>query len=169
MQTKLVVFHLDDQHFALYLSNVEKIIHGIEMNPLQVAPDHIAGTINYQGDFLPIVNIRKLFKLPLREIELTDQLIIAKSAKIRMALWVDEVDEIVTLEEDQIEDTKNILLDSDYVEGLFKLKDGLVLIHDLDKFLTNEQILKLSVEIEKQNPQLISGIASKIENRKSKI
>jgi purine-binding chemotaxis protein CheW len=147
---KLVVFHLDEQQFALHLSNVERIIHSIEIHPMPMAPEHISGIINYQGEFLPVVNIRKLFRLPVREIELTDQLIIANTDKNRLVLWVDSVDEIATMTDEEIANTDKILLDSGYVEGLFKLRDKIVLIHDLDKFITPEQIVKLKDAIQKQ-------------------
>ncbi len=147
---KLVVFQIDEQKFAVHLSNVERIIHSIEIHPLPMAPDHISGTINYQGEFLPVVNIRKLFQLCEREIELTDQLIIAGTDKNRLVLWVDAVDEIAFLTDDEIVNKDKILLDYGYVEGLFKLRDRIVLIHDLDKFITPEQILKIKDAIQRQ-------------------
>lgn len=148
-QEKLVVSHLDGMQFALFLSSIERVIHSVEIHPLEIAPDHIHGIINLHGEFLPVVSIRTLFNLPEREIELSDHFIIANSSKIKMALWVDAVDEVVTLDEDQIEETKNILLESNFVKGLFRLRNGMVLIHDLDKFLTAEQISRLTAEIEK--------------------
>ena len=92
---KLVVFRLDAQRFALYLSNVERIVRIVEINPLPKAPEYILGTINFQGKFIPVVNIRKLFLLPERDIDLNDQLIIANTSMRTVALWVDSVSDVV--------------------------------------------------------------------------
>jgi len=148
--SKLVVFHLDKQQFAIRLSNVDRIVRIVEIDPLPLAPEYILGTINYHGEFLPVVNIRKLFLLPQREIELTDQMIITSTTKTKVALWVDSVREIVELSDEDTASTSKVLLDVGYVDGLFKLRDGMVLIQDIDKFLTPEQIAKLSDALLKQ-------------------
>jgi len=146
---KLVIFHLDEQHFALQLLNVKQILPSIEIHPLPMAPDHISGVINYHGEFLPVVNMRKLFRLSEREIELCDQFIIAGTDKIRLVLWVDAVDEILTLTDEEIGDTNKILIDFDCVDGHFKLHNKLVLINDPDKFIAPDQIIKLKEAIQK--------------------
>ncbi len=170
---KLVVFRLDEQQFALHLSTVERIISAVEIHPLPMAPEYILGTINLQGEFLPVVNLRKLFLLPQRDVELTDQLIITITPKNKVALWVDLVSEIVERENDEICNTKKILLNVGYVEGLFKLNNGMVLIHDLDKFLTPEETSKLLEALKKQRETRDEGRRtrnpkSKIQNPKSK-
>lgn len=164
----LVVFSLDEQQFSLYLSNVERIIPSMEIHPLPMAPEYILGTINFQGDFLPVINLRKLFLLPQREVELNDQLIITVASKNRIALWVDAVSEIVERVDEEIHKTDSILLDVGYVEGLFKLHDGMVLIHDLDKFLTPEQTSRLLAALENQRKMRDEGRETKDEGRGKK-
>jgi len=147
---KLVVFRLDDQRFALHLSNVERIVRMVEINPLPKAPEYILGIINFQGKFIPVVNIRKLFLLPERDIDLNDQLIIANTSMRTIALWVDSVSDVVERTEDEIIRAEKILLDIDYVKGIFKFEDGMVLLQDLDKFLTLEEITLLKAALKKQ-------------------
>lgn len=148
-QIKLVVFYLDGQIFALHLNNLERVIQSVEIKPITMSPPHVTGTINIQGEFLPVISVRKLFSLPVREIELSDHFMIVRSTNLRMVLWVDSVGEIVTIPEDQIGETSNLMLDSAYIDGIFKFHDGLVLINDLDKFLTAEQIIRLAEELAK--------------------
>jgi len=146
-----VLFHVDEQQFALPLDMVEQIVSIVEVCPLPKAPGHVAGTINYRGELLPVIDMRKLFLLPLREIELTDQLIIAKTAKMKMAIWVDSANEIAPLNNDQIITPDSVYLEEGLVKGLFKLNDGRVLISDPDKFLTPEQIGKLAILLRERN------------------
>ncbi len=147
---KLVVFWLDKQRFALHLSTVERIVHIVEITPLPKTPVYIMGIINFQGKFIPVVNTRKLFLLPEKDIDLNDRLIIANTSMRTVALWVDTVSDVVERTEEEIIKAEKIFLDIDYVEGVFKLEDGIVLINDLDKFLTLEEITLLKAALKKQ-------------------
>ena len=149
-QKKLVVFWLDKQRFALQLSTVERVVRIVEITPLPKAPDYIKGIINFHGEIIPVVNVRMLFNLPEREIKLSDQLIIAQTSMRTVALWVDSISEVIEKSKDEIVTSEKILLGIDYVEGVFKLDDGMVLIHDLDQFLTIEEISLLKAALTKQ-------------------
>ena len=74
---QLVVFFLNEQKYALYLPAVERVVSAIEVTPLPQAPDNVLGIINVMGKVITVVNIRKRFGLPEREIDLSDQFIIA--------------------------------------------------------------------------------------------
>ena len=141
---KYVIFWLDNQKFALHLSNVERVVRIVEVSPLSKAPEFILGTINFQGEFLPVVNLRILFELNERDISLNDQLIITNTNLRKVALWVDFVSDIIEREDEEIIESDKILIDSEYVEGAFKFNDEIVVIHDLDTFLklNEKELLK---------------------------
>lgn len=136
---QLVVFSLDEQRYALLLSNVERIVRAVEITPLPKAPEIVLGVINVRGEIIPVVNIRKRFRLPEREIALSDHLIIAKTSRRAVALLADRVGQVLEVPENKIISAKKILPAMDYVEGVVKLEDGLILIHDLEKFLSLEE------------------------------
>jgi len=137
--SQLVVFTLDEQRYALYLSAVEKIARIVEISPLPKAPEIVLGVVNVQGRIIPVVNVRKRFHLPERESNLSDQLIIAQTSGRAVALVVDSVSGVIEgSEQDVIEATK-FLPHLEYVEGVVKLEDGIILIHDLEKFLSLEE------------------------------
>lgn len=146
---EIVVFKLDEQRYALYLSAVERVVHAVEITPLPKAPAIVLGVINFGGKVIPVVNLRKRLNLKERKIQLTDQLIIAKTSKRNIALLVDEVTGLLknTVQEMILPDS--VLPNLEYVDGIIKLEDGLVLIHDLDKFLSleEEELLKNSLRI----------------------
>ena len=147
---KYILFWLDNQGFALHLENIETIVRIVEVKALPKAPEYILGSINFQGEFLPVINMRKLFLLMERDIELSDKLIITQTELRKVALWVDKVGEIVNRSLDEIIKTDKILLDIEYVEGLFEFDDGVILLHDLDRFLKFEQISLLKETLERK-------------------
>ena len=136
---EIVVFKLDEQRYALYLSAVERVVHAVEITPLPKAPAIVLGVINFGGKVIPVVNLRKRLNFNGRAIQLTDKLIIAKTSKRIIALLVDEVTGLLENTDQGMILPDSVLPNLEYVDGIIKLTDGLVLIHDLDKFLSLEE------------------------------
>ena len=133
---KLVVFNLGYQKFALHLSTVETVIRVVGLTPLPKAPKIVNGIVNFHGKIIPVFNIRKRFNLPDKETNLNDHLIIAHTSKRMAALIVDSISEVISKPKEEIVHTAKVLPEMEYVEGILKLKDGIILIHNLDKFLS---------------------------------
>ena len=127
------------QRYALYLSAVERVVHAVEITPLPKAPAIVLGVINFGGKVIPVVNLRKRLNFNGRAIQLTDKLIIAKTSKRIIALLVDEVTGLLENTDQGMILPDSVLPNLEYVDGIIKLTDGLVLIHDLDKFLSLEE------------------------------
>lgn len=140
---QIVVFTLDEQRYALYLSAVERVVRIVELTPLPESTDIVLGIINLQGRIIPVVNIRKRFNLPEREIEVSNQMIMAHTSKRVLALLVDAVEGIVERPEQEVILAEKILPEIEYIEGVVKLEDGLILIHDIERFLSLEEERKL--------------------------
>jgi len=135
----LVIFTLDGGRYALSLSAVERVLLTVEVFPLPKAPEIVLGVVNIQGRIVPVFDVRKRFRLPQREMSLSDQLIVAQTSKRTVALLADAVGGVVEYPEQKVVAADRILPGLDYVEGVAKLEDGLVLIHDLEKFLSLEE------------------------------
>ena len=120
------------------------------MTSLPKTPDIVLGIVNVEGQIIPIVNIRKRFRLPERELDLSDVLIIAQIPRRTVALVADNVSGVIEGSEQDITEAKEIFPRMEYVKGVVKLKDGLVLIHDLDKFLSLEEDKELDSALKKK-------------------
>lgn len=83
--------------------------------------------------------MRRRFCLPEREITLTDQLIIAHTARRSVGLVADAVLDVIAYPAENLIAAEDIIPNIEYIEGVAKLADGLILIHDLDKFLSLEE------------------------------
>jgi purine-binding chemotaxis protein CheW len=136
---ELVPFLLDDQRYALHLGVVERVIPAVEITPLPNAPEIVLGLINIRGEIIPILNIRRRFKLPERETGLNDHFIIANTSKRTVALPVESAGRVLLASDMEITEAMDILPGLEYVEGVVRLKEGLLLIHDLERFLSLEE------------------------------
>ena len=145
---QLVVFTLDDQRYGLPLFAVELIVRVVDVTPLPKAPEIVLGVVNVQGRIVPVINLRGRFRLPQHEIALSDQFVIARTSRRPVALVVDAVAGVLEISEQEIVRAQDVLPELEYVEGLVKLDDGLVLIHDLDKFLSLDEAAALDRAME---------------------
>jgi purine-binding chemotaxis protein CheW len=139
MTNQYVVFILDAQRYALHLSTVDRVVRSVHITPLSKAPDIVLGIVNLQGRVIPVINLRRRFRLPERGIALSDQLIVAHTSRRPVALVADAVTEVVECSEQSLIAAQSILPAVDYLEGVVKLRDGLILVHDLDTFLSLEE------------------------------
>jgi purine-binding chemotaxis protein CheW len=144
---RLVVFHLDDQRYALRLSAVEKIVRIVEITPLPKAPEIVLGVINLHGQIVPVYDLRARFRLPVREGSLSDHLLVARTARRTVGLISDKVAGVIIRSGGEITTAAHISSDLEYIEGVVKLEDGLVFIHDLDTFLSFEEATQLEEAI----------------------
>ena len=142
-----VAFTLDEGHYALDLSAVERITQTVEITPLPEAPDIVLGIINIKGKIIPVVNIRRRFRLSEKDIEPTNRLIIARTLKRTVALVVDVGLGVIETPEDRVVKADTVLPGLDYVQGVVKMEDGMILIHDLNKFLSLEEEQTLDTAI----------------------
>jgi purine-binding chemotaxis protein CheW len=140
----IVVLSLDEQRYALWLPAVERVIRAVFVTPLPSAPEIVLGVNDVRGEVVPVMDVRRRFRLPPRELQLSDQLILARTARRRVALLVDGVAGVELAEPEAYTSGDALPPESSYVAGLLRRRDGMVLIHDLDAFLSLDEEVRLS-------------------------
>jgi purine-binding chemotaxis protein CheW len=148
--SQLVVFALDDLQYALRLAAVERVERAVAVLPLPKAPEIVLGVINVGGRVLPVVDLRKRFRFPPRPVDVGDHLILARTHRRPVALLVDQVGGVVSFTEAQLVPAQEILPGLGYVDGIVKTRNGIILIHDLDQFLSLEEERRLDSALEGQ-------------------
>ncbi len=132
-----VVFRLDEQRFALDLQAVERTIRAVEVTPLPGAPEIVHGVINVHGRCVPVINLRRRFGLPEREIGVDDQFLLARTAHRAVGLVADAV--VGAVRCDGVIEEADVMPSKTYMHGIAKLDGELILIHDLDRFLSLDE------------------------------
>jgi purine-binding chemotaxis protein CheW len=148
---QIVVFTLDEQLYALPLPAVVRVIHAIEIRSLPKAPEIISGIINIKGQIIPVADIRKRFGLTAHEIEPDDRLIIADTGKREVAILVDTVTGIRDLASWQQKKAGEALPFAEYLKGVAKIDDELILIYDLEQFLSLDEEKELEHALTTKN------------------
>jgi purine-binding chemotaxis protein CheW len=110
----------------------------------------VMGVINVRGTVLPVMNVRRKFHLPERDVAPTDHFLIARTARGPTVLVIDTTYGVVEHPAADTLDANTFAQDTDHITGALPLPDGLVLIHDLDRFLSHEAATELDAALRRQ-------------------
>ena len=136
---QLVVFRLDERRYALPLAVVERVIRAVDVTPLPKAPPIVLGAINMHGRVLPVLNVRRRFLVAERAIGPDDWFLLAHTSQHTVVLVVDESEGVVERPQAEIVQSTQIVPGLEHFPGVLTLDDGLVLIHDLERFLSLDE------------------------------
>ena len=132
----LVVFLIEQQRYALPLASVVRIVSASEITKLPNTPTSMLGVINFQGEVIPVLNLRQRFNLAEREVGSKHHFLIALIPNRTVAIFIDEPQGVIEIDESLLVDSDQISSDIEQFQGVVKLDGDLVLIYDLEKFLS---------------------------------
>jgi len=145
-QQQLVVFTLDSESYGVDISKVSGIERMQEITRVPRTPEFVEGVINLRGRVIPVVHLRKLFFLSEGEITKETRIVVVDIGGEPIGVHVDEVTEVLTIPTDSIEPPSSVITsaDSDYLLGIAKLEDRMIILLNLDKVLSGKQSAELA-------------------------
>jgi purine-binding chemotaxis protein CheW len=144
---EVLLFTLEGQRYALPVVDVRELLRAVRLTHLPRAPDVVEGLLNLRGELLPVLSLRRRFRLPPRPLSPEDHFIVAQAGPRRVVLHVDRTEEVLTLPPGSLDPTPSTLPGVGYVAGAVKLPEGLVLVHDLRSFLSEAEALALDTAL----------------------
>lgn len=102
MTRSFLLFSVGDERYALDVAAVERVVPAAEITPLPGAPATVLGLINIAGELMPVVDLRRHFALPPREMELSDRLIVTRAAGKPLVLLADRAEGVKELPEQAV-------------------------------------------------------------------
>jgi purine-binding chemotaxis protein CheW len=147
---EVLLFTLEGHRYALPTEDVRELVRAVRLTPLPRAPAVVEGLLDLRGELLPVLDMRRRFRLPARPLATTDHLVVAQAGPRRVALRVDRAEGLLALEPGQLDESPRELPGVGYVAGALKLPDGLVLLHDLRTFLSEAEGLALEEALTEQ-------------------
>ena len=145
---QLVIFTLAGQRFALPLGAVERVVRAVEIQPLPGAPDPVLGAINVGGSVVPVYCACGWFGAQQREIHPEQQLLLVRTPSSAVAMVIDEALGVIEFSADEITPSNTIMQGLERFQGVAKVAGGMVLIHDLEKFLSGAEAAQLAHALE---------------------
>jgi purine-binding chemotaxis protein CheW len=148
LMLSLVVFSIAGQRYALNLPVVERVVCMVEVSPLPKAPVIVLGVINFHGQIIPAIDIRRRFGHSPSHYGLTSCLLVAQTRRRKLALPVDEILGVQEVPSENVTLPDAVLPGTGLVAGIAALSDGVLLIHDLDTFLSLDEEQRLTEALE---------------------
>lgn len=96
-------FYVGSRSFALPVHEVDRIVPAVAVSPLNEPHSIVAGVINVEGEGVPLYDLRRVYREPQVEMGLDHRFILITWKDKSVALWVDGVDDVVSLSEDPVE------------------------------------------------------------------
>lgn len=144
---RLVVFRLDGQRYALPLAAVGRVVRAVEVTPLPRAPHPVSGAVDIGGAVVPVFSLRRRLGLADRPVAVADHMVIARTARRTVALLVEAVDGVIDGTGRGIVPAAAVHPGLSHIEGIARDEDGMVLIHDLGKFLSLDEDAELEAAL----------------------
>lgn len=136
---EILVFLLDGVRFGLRSGCVREVVRAVAVTRLPRAPAVVEGVIDARGRTVPVLDVRERFGLPGKEPDPADHMVLAEASGRIVAIRVDRAAELRSVEPAAIDAAERIVRGTDWVAGVARLPDGLVLIHDLATFLSQAE------------------------------
>ena len=138
---QLVSFSLGNEEFAVDILKVQEINRMIEITKVPKSPDFVEGVINLRGKVIPIIDLRRRFGLNAQEHDKQTRIIVVDIKGKIIGLVVDSVSEVLRLSSETIEPPPPMVagVDAQYICGVGKLDNRLLILLDLNKILSSEE------------------------------
>ena len=136
---KWVVFSLDSARYALPLHAVGRIVRAAQITPLPFAPPIVMGAIDIAGDVLPVFDLRRKLRLRERALELSDQFLLAHAPHRTVVLVIDQALGVIERSADEVIESHRVVPRLAFIRGVMPTPEGLVLIQNLDEFLSPDE------------------------------
>jgi purine-binding chemotaxis protein CheW len=147
-----LTFKLDEEIFAIDVAKVREVLDLTTITKIPRTPDFMSGVINLRGSVVPVVDLRLCFEMTktnktVNTCIVVDEVLLEGESTVIGAL-ADSVEEVVDLEPDQIEPAPRIgtQVRTDFIRGMGKRDTQFVMILDIDKVFSAEELGALQAE-----------------------
>ncbi|WP_372997497.1 chemotaxis protein CheW [Lutispora sp.] len=138
---QVVVFKLNSEFYGIDILKVKEICSYAESVPIPNTPEFVEGIINFRGDIIPIINLRKILLLGTKEHDIGTRIIIASEGNKQLGIIVDEVSEVLHISIKDIDTISELtkVKNKRLISGIGKLKDRIIILLDLVE-LTSDRL-----------------------------
>ena len=146
-----LTFKLDEEVFALDVATVREILEYTGNTKVPQTPDFMRGVINLRGSVVPVIDLRLKFGMSSTERTVNTCIIVVEvqmgeEEALVLGALADSVQEVIEMEPEQVEAVPHIgsRLNADFIRGMGKHDDRFIMILDIDKVFTNDELVSVT-------------------------
>ncbi len=143
---QLVTFKIGEEEFGVDILKVQEIIRMMPITKVPNAPDFVEGVINLRGKVIPVIDMRRRFGMSATAHDSQTRIKVMDLQGQIVGFVVDAVCEVLRIKESTIEPPPPVVagIGSEYMRGVGKLEDRLLILLDLDKLLSENELNSLA-------------------------
>lgn len=141
-ESQYITFTIDTEEYGTPILTVQEIRGWMKTTPLPNTPDFVKGVTNLRGNIVPVFDLRARFSNKLTEVTERHVVIMVEIGGRTIGLLVDAISDILTIEDSQIQPppTGNLIVDTQYLDGLVASEDRMVALVNIHKLFDSEVI-----------------------------
>lgn len=144
-EKQYVIFKLGNEEYGVNIMKVKEISEFKEVTKVPNAPYFVDGIINLRGEIIPIVSLKKRFGIKDSSIDSDIRIIVININERNVGFVVDEASQVIRINESNVDPAPEIVagIDRQYITGVGKIDEKIIIMLDLDKIFTQEEKDKL--------------------------
>lgn len=135
-----VTFRLEPQGYAFPLAHVERALRMVAVTTVPQAPAWVAGVVNFHGQVIPVVDLRRQLGHPVRAFQPDDRLLVVSARERMLALVVDQVGQVLSLPAAEVAASAEPLSRSRPLSAVVREGEELILVLDPARLLPAEAV-----------------------------
>ncbi|HOK40718.1 MAG TPA: chemotaxis protein CheW [bacterium] len=132
-----VGFILGQEEYGIDIKLIKEIIRQTEITSVPNVQEFIIGVINLRGEIVPLIDLRKRFKMKEIERDKNMRIIVVEVNGKLVGLLVDRITEVVKITKNQISPPPQMTSSAlkEYITGVAKLPNRIVLLIDIARII----------------------------------
>lgn len=137
-----VTFIIQNEVYGVEVLKVQEIIGMTQITHMPNSMTFMKGVINLRGSVVPVVDMRLKLKMQEKEYDQFTVILIVETKGVLIGMIVDAVSDVIGIPVDTIQETPHfsVNIDTDYIKGIGKKEEQLVIILDVDRILSTEEL-----------------------------
>ena len=145
MNDEILLLEIDDHCYGLKVEHVREVIRAVALTPAPNTDDRLEGILNLRGQSVPVINVRRQFGFPDRDIVPTDYLIVMQLDQRLTAIRVDRAIELRPIDTAWIEPVDSSITSQRTVAGIVKFDERIVFLLDVESLLSESESRQLDL------------------------
>lgn len=150
LNTQYLIFTLGGESFAIGILSIKEIIEFGQLTEVPMMPAVVRGVINLRGAVVPVIDLAVRFGRPPTQVGRRTCIVIVELVSdgvfMDVGVIVDSVNEVIDIPPDEIEAPPSFgaRIRTDFIAGMGKVSSGFVIILNVLKVLSFEEIESMS-------------------------
>lgn len=136
-----IVVNIGNEQYGINIKYIDNIVRVQKITRVPKAQNYYKGVINLRGEIIPVMSVRVKLGLPADEFTDKSRIIIIKVENATIGVIVDQVREVVTLDEENIENMAHDSSDdmNGYISAIGKSKGELISLLDIVSLIVEKE------------------------------